>query len=102
MLNNLPLTWFDDQPRVTDDGLRYFMWFLVEDSGRVLATVDGPTSASLCYSAVVEGRQDRLYVHLAGAKEWCEKKARELLTDELKQRALKRRESRSRSTKHTV
>ena len=86
----LLFTWFEN-PRVSDEGLHYMMWFLVHDSGRVLAIVDGPTKIALCYEATVAGNACRLYIHLEGAQEWCEREARILLSDEMQQKALKHR-----------
>lgn len=86
-----PFTWFEN-PRLTDEGLHFRMWFLVHDSGRVLATIDGPTEKTLCYCTTAEDKSERLYLHLEGAKEWCERQARIILSDDLRQRALKRRE----------
>ena len=90
------LTWFEND-RVTEDGFDYRMWFLVHESGRVVATIDGPTfsrhrQVSFCYTATSDAKQERLYIHLEGAKEWCEQQARTILTDELRQRALKRKQ----------
>jgi len=53
-------TWFENS-RKTEDGFDYTMWFLVDDTGRIVATIDGPTSRTFCFIVNTE-KQEGAYV----------------------------------------
>ncbi len=80
-----------ETPYGTQDGDPYTMFYMLHQSGRVLATIEGPTKRQVCYFAQADNRQDRRYISLKPAKEWAESEGRRILGDEIQQKALRRK-----------
>lgn len=80
------LTWIETAES-DDEGNEYKLWLLVDATGRMLASIDGPTRHQLCYGVQFEEGPQRKYIHLEGAQQYAFGRAQQILRDELARRA---------------